>query len=156
MIPHLKEKISDDDLLNAPKVLRKFIYILNPVKYDFQCLICGGRNIEWSEFESHIWCYDCGKDIFIPLFYSGIFGGPIPNGISQMIGLSFDRISIDGKTTYKREPDSPNIEEQINRERFYKLNKIFTDDPSRWEDTWYYNEELNNYKIQIDKKLYDL
>ena len=41
---------------------RKWHYILPPSVYDCKCGKCGGSNLEWSEYEHHIWCYDCEED----------------------------------------------------------------------------------------------
>ena len=86
--------ITNADVLNAPKVLRTHCYCQHPFKYDIECPLCGGKNVTWSEFESHIWCYDCEKDICIPHRYAGIFGGPIPMQATRIFGISFDRINI--------------------------------------------------------------
>jgi gamma-glutamylcyclotransferase (GGCT)/AIG2-like uncharacterized protein YtfP len=156
MVEHLKDKLCDDDLVNAPKVLRSHIYVQKPVEYEIECLLCGGSNIEWSEFESHIWCCDCEKDVLIPQSYSGIFGGPIPMGISQMLGLSFDRVSVDGKHILKYDGQVElDYEKKINKERYSKLEGILSEEIVRWEDTWIFNKELNKYKTKIENKLFD-
>ena len=155
MIEHLSSKLCDDDLVNAPKVLRTCVYVQKPTQYDFQCLLCGGENIEWSEFESHIWCYDCNKDVFIPQPYAGIFGGPIPVMVSQLLGVCFDRITLDKHNVLKWDGNQElNYEKSINKDRFSKLKGILSDEISRWEDTWVYDEELENYKVEINKKIY--
>ena len=154
MIKELEHKLCDDDVLNAPKVLRRFIYVQNPSKYDIQCLVCGSRNIEWSEFESHIWCYDCNKDVFIPHPYAGIFGGPIPVNISQLFGICFDRVSLDGKKLLKwTVKDDLSYEQRVNLNRFEKLDSILTDEITRWEDTWVWDEKLEQHKTRINKKI---
>ena len=70
---------------------RKWIYIQNPKVYGISCDLCNGDNIEWSEFERMIWCYDCKKDTH---GNEGIFDGPIPMGCSNLIGMNFDRIEL--------------------------------------------------------------
>jgi len=70
---------------------RKWIYIQPPQDYGFSCDICGGSNIEWSEFEHMIWCYDCQKDTPGD---GGVFGGPIGMGASRLLGMNFDRIEL--------------------------------------------------------------
>lgn len=92
----LKEnyKITEEDLLNAPKVLRTHCYVMNPALYDIACPLCHGTGkITWSEFESHIWCYKCEKDVLIVWQTSGIFSGPIPMELTRMMGISFDRMN---------------------------------------------------------------
>lgn len=38
-------------------------FIQKPPYFGLQCSKCNGTNIAWSEYESHIWCYDCEQDI---------------------------------------------------------------------------------------------
>ena len=70
---------------------RKWIYIQKPQVYCIACDICGGDNIEWSEFEHLIWCYDCEKDT---RGNGGVFDGPIPIGAAGLLGMNFDRIEL--------------------------------------------------------------
>lgn len=67
---------------------RKWVYIQKPQEYEISCDICGGSNIEWSEFEHMIWCYDCEKDT---PGNGGVFDGPIPFQAAQILGLNFMR-----------------------------------------------------------------
>lgn len=67
---------------------RTWHYVMKPSRYGILCDICNGSNIEWSEFEHKIWCYDCEIDTD---GFPGIFGGAIGLGISQVLGLSFDK-----------------------------------------------------------------
>jgi len=154
MIDYLKDRLCDDDLIKAPKILRTHIYVLKPLQYEIVCLLCGGGNIEWSEFESHIWCYDCNLDVFIPQSYSGIFGGPIPFEVSKMLGLNFDRIGVNGNNFLKYKDDELPFEEETNRDRFQKLKYVLDDEILRWEDSWVYDKNLTEYKILINNKLF--
>ena len=70
---------------------RKWIYIQKPQCYCIECNLCGGTNIEWSEYEHMIWCYDCKKDV---PGTGGVFDGPIPLGTSRLLGMNFDRIEL--------------------------------------------------------------
>jgi hypothetical protein len=70
---------------------RKWIYVMKPYEYSIQCDKCGGNNIEWSEFEHMIWCYDCNVDTD---GNGGIFDGPIPWGAAKLLGLSFARLYL--------------------------------------------------------------
>ncbi len=99
---------------------RTWHYVMKPASYGVQCDKCDGTNIEWSEYEHMIWCYDCKIDTE---GFDGIFGGPIPWGASQLIGISFDRWNmaeqrveyarqINGRIEYSPEPPS-NLEEFI-------------------------------------------
>ncbi len=67
---------------------RKWHYVMKPYQYEMKCDICDGQNIEWSEYEGKIWCYDCQIDTD---GFSGVFGGAIGWGVAQLIGISFDR-----------------------------------------------------------------
>ena len=67
---------------------RKWVYLQNPKKYEISCDLCGGNNIEWSEFAGMIWCYDCKKDT---RGNGGVFDGPIPINAAGFFGLTFDR-----------------------------------------------------------------
>jgi hypothetical protein len=63
-------------------------YIQNPATYEITCDKCGGDSIEWSEYEDHIYCFDCKKDV---KGTKGVFDGPIPLECAKILGLRFDR-----------------------------------------------------------------
>lgn len=71
---------------------------MNPAYYSIQCDLCGGSNIEWSEWEKMIWCYDCEVDT---PGTQGIFGGPIPVQLSQAIGMNFYRVGIENEAVLR-------------------------------------------------------
>ena len=75
--------------------LRKWIYVMNPAQYGMYCDKCKGTNIQWSEYEHMIWCNDCKIDT--PGF-EGLFGGPIPTGVCELLGISFARVYLKDKT----------------------------------------------------------
>jgi len=84
---------------------RKWIYVHHPTRYEIRCNQCWdgeindtGTNIDWSEYEHMIWCYDCQKDL--PGF-GGIFTGPIPVHISEMLGVSLNRIYLKSGKIFK-------------------------------------------------------
>jgi len=79
---------------------RTWIYIQNPVSYEFSCDRCEGKNITWSEYEGCIWCFDCKIDT---RGNEGIFGGPIPLEVSEMLGVRFDRFYFRDKSIRKME-----------------------------------------------------
>lgn len=56
------------------------------------CPKCNGNNTTWSEYEKHVWCFDCEID-YIPE-HNGIFDGPIPMGAAELMGISLSRIEI--------------------------------------------------------------
>jgi len=70
---------------------RNWIYVQNPKVYGFHCDVCGESNIEWSEFEGHIFCKDCKIDT---KGTGSIFDGPIDVNAATMLGISFDRLDI--------------------------------------------------------------
>lgn len=70
---------------------RTWVYVMKPQEYEISCDKCGGSNIEWSEYEHKIWCYDCKIDTD---GNEGIFGGPIPVMASAIMGITFNRYNI--------------------------------------------------------------
>lgn len=120
-----------DILLNAPKIYRTHVYCQQPYKYDICCPICKKLNITWSEFEYHIWCYDCNKDILLSIYDSGIFSGPIPVGISNCFGICFDRICIKDNS----------------------IVKFDNNDLEAFNTTWIKNEELEKYLKEVNEKI---
>jgi hypothetical protein len=70
---------------------RTWHYVMKPYEYSIDCDKCGGHNIEWSEFEHKIWCYDCKIDTDGT---GGIFDGPIGWGVAEIIGISFARFDM--------------------------------------------------------------
>lgn len=79
---------------------RTWHYILPPTAFDMRCDKCWkgdlgdgtGTNITWSEYAHKIWCYDCEVDTE---GFKGIFDGPIPMGVSRMLGITFDRFNME-------------------------------------------------------------
>jgi len=83
---------------------RKHIYCMHPNVYEIgECVKCDGRNITWSEYVDYMWCYDCNID-YIPEHF-GMFDGPIPMGLSEIMGIKFDRVNL--KTGKRYKPDDP-------------------------------------------------
>jgi hypothetical protein len=84
---------------------RRWVYVHHPTRYDIRCDHCWngeinntGINIDWSEYEHMIWCYDCKQDL--PGF-SGVFDGPIPMGLNRILGISFNRIYLKSGKMFK-------------------------------------------------------
>lgn len=73
---------------------RKWHYVQNPKEYGITCDKCNGTNIEWSEYEYRIWCYDCKKDVNGTM---GVFDGPIPIQTAALLGMIFDRFDMKKK-----------------------------------------------------------
>lgn len=81
-------------LLSEP-IKRTSHFIQNPSSYQMNCDLCGGSHIEWSEYARMIWCYDCNIDT---KGSNGIFGGPVPVTVAQVLGMSFDVYDMETKT----------------------------------------------------------
>lgn len=73
------------------KKKRTWCYSQYPAVYEVLCDKCGGTNTSWSEYEHHIWCFDCKKDV---KGTEGIFGGPVPIEACHLMGIRFDRIDL--------------------------------------------------------------
>ncbi len=71
-------------LLSWPR--RKSHYILKPQAFEVGCDVCGGGNLDWSEWDHLVWCYDCQIDT---KGTEGIFGGPIPVNTCALLGIHF-------------------------------------------------------------------
>jgi hypothetical protein len=119
--------MNQDLLLSAPKVKRTHCYVQKPFQYQISCPLCDGFNVEWSEFEKHIWCNECKKDVFISLGRAGIFSGPLPINIAQMMGYSFDRINIETGAIVKF--DESNTEQWL-----------------IWNNSWVRDEDLDKFE----------
>ncbi len=77
---------------------RIWVHVQKPAAYEVYCNLCGWDGCAWSEFDGHIWCYKCEKDV---KGTPGIFGGPVPIALSAMLGIVFHRVSIrTGKVSY--------------------------------------------------------
>ena len=75
------------------KEKRTWIYVQRPVRYGIATCSCGNDDPDWSEYKDHLWCAECQKD-FVPEHW-GVFDGPIPVNISQLLGLCFDRFNLE-------------------------------------------------------------
>jgi len=73
---------------------RTWIYVQKPYEYEIACDKCGGSNIEWSEFEHKIWCYDCKIDTD---GNGGLFDGPVSITVCRLLGVSFARYYLKEK-----------------------------------------------------------
>lgn len=69
---------------------RKYCYICNPHCLDLFCPNDSEHNITWSEYEKHIWCFDCKRDIRYP---PGLTG-PIPMGVARLLGIDYRKYNI--------------------------------------------------------------
>lgn len=73
------------------KIKRTWYYIQKPAEHEISCTKCKGRNLEWSEFAGHVWCYDCQIDF---ADYISALSGPVPTQIAGMLGICFDRYNM--------------------------------------------------------------
>lgn len=71
---------------------RQWCYVLPPVAYDIAAHECGHNDPMWSEYVDQLWCPTCQVD-FTPSHW-GIFSGPIPLQISEMLGIVFHRYEL--------------------------------------------------------------
>lgn len=72
---------------------RKWCYVQRPRDYGIAPCACGNEDTQWSEYRKHLWCDKCQVD-FIPE-HNGIFDGPIPVRIADMMGISFARYDLE-------------------------------------------------------------
>lgn len=72
---------------------RKWHYLQKPASFEISACNCGNSDLEWSEFEKHVWCSKCKID-FIPK-HGGVFDGPIGMGAASLLGMSFDRFNLE-------------------------------------------------------------
>lgn len=89
-----------------PKVKRTSHYVQSPWEYEMECPKCEGKNIEWSEWEGLIWCYDCKKDLKPTIKSSGVFTGPIPIQAAELLGMCFDRWDMVNKKFIVRDREN--------------------------------------------------
>lgn len=121
---------------NAPKVLRTHVYGSPAVQYGLCCPRNRKHKIEHSEFESHIWCYVCEKDYFIPQesYYAGIFSGIIMYEVSKILmGITYNRINIQ---THEIIPDPMSFEKPSEEMKI------------AYSATWLKNKDLQEYEQQ--------
>ena len=65
-------------------------YVCNPIALELYCPLNEEHEITWSEYEEHIWCYDCVKDIK----YEPGGAGPIPVEISKLLGIDYRKYNV--------------------------------------------------------------
>ena len=59
-----------------------------PAIYGLSGCSCGNTDVQWSEWEHHLWCEKCQKD-FIPKS-KGILDGPVPVELCRILGMPLD------------------------------------------------------------------
>jgi hypothetical protein len=84
--------VGEEPTVTETRVKRRYMYVQKPQEYEMSCDRCHGSNIQWSEWEGLIWCYDCKVDTKGD---GGVFDGPIPIQTAELLGLCFDRVDIE-------------------------------------------------------------
>ncbi len=75
--------------MEEKKIKRETCYICHPGNFDLFCPANSEHKITWSEYEQHIWCYDCEEDIEYPK------GGTIVSlGLAKMMGIDYRKYNI--------------------------------------------------------------
>lgn len=69
---------------------RETCYVCNPVFLELFCPNDNNHRITWSEYENHIWCYDCEKDIE----YEPGYAGPILIETAKLLGIDYRKYDI--------------------------------------------------------------
>lgn len=78
---------------------RTWHYIESPALFGLCCEKCKDENIYWSEYENHIWCFKCEKDIWYETSIE-IF----PMGIADLLGVTFGKFDlVNQKRLYYRD-----------------------------------------------------
>lgn len=83
----------DLDRISSEITKRRWHYVQKPTVFEIPPCACGNRDLQWSEYQRHVWCEICKLD-FIPES-NGIFDGPIRIKAASLMGISFDRINLD-------------------------------------------------------------
>lgn len=71
---------------------REWVYVMRPRDYQIAGCVCGNLDPDWSEYRHMLWCQKCKRD-FKPA-HDGIFDGPVGVGVSELMGIYFDRIDL--------------------------------------------------------------
>lgn len=74
---------------------REWVYTQPPLTYELCCNKNEEHEIEWSEYQGHIWCPLCEEDQYSS--QEGIFSGPIPLGACEILGIRFDRFWLESE-----------------------------------------------------------
>lgn len=75
------------------KEKRKWVFLQSPQTYCIPPCSCGNEDIQWSEYQKHIWCEKCQLD-YIPE-HNGVFDGPIMSNTARMFGMHFSRMNLE-------------------------------------------------------------
>ena len=74
---------------------RTWHFLQSPKLFDISPCKCGNEDIQWSEYDKHLWCSECEIDFIHDIKDMGIFSGPIPLKAAEMMGIRFDRFNIE-------------------------------------------------------------
>ena len=68
---------------------RETCYVCGPENFDLKCPNNPDHKITWSEYEQHIWCYDCKKDIkYEPCVVI------VPWNVARIIGIDYRQYNV--------------------------------------------------------------
>lgn len=108
--------------MKKEKVQREWCYIQAPHVFELPGCSCGNEDMQWSEYQGHLWCDKCQLD-FIPK-HNGIFDNPIGMGMAKMLGITFTRINL--KTDLLEALDSNNNYMTVLDLNKFKFNEYFS------------------------------
>lgn len=98
---------------------REFCYIQHPSIYEIPPCSCGSKHYTWSEFEDHLWCFNCEAD-FKPENW-GIFDTPISLKLCNLMGIYFYRVELNSGDYFA--PDiNNNYHKVLNFDKLFELN----------------------------------
>lgn len=120
---------------------RTWHYAHHPSMFDVHCELCGEKeDINWSEFQKHMWCYKCEKDVEIT---NSLLNGPIQVGIAEILGVNFDIRIIATDKILKYDSVSG---KHINMEKVDNFEKIRELLEFRSKDDFYFLQILQRKK----------
>ena len=70
---------------------RTWCYKSLPTAFEIKCDKCGGENITWSEYEHHIWCFDCEVDT---KGTENLLSGPVPVSTAALLGINLEKVLL--------------------------------------------------------------
>lgn len=74
--------------MSAELKKRDWHYLMSPKDFCFEACKCGNLDLQWSEFEEHVWCDKCNIDFISDC--PGILDGIVMIETCKMMGFNFD------------------------------------------------------------------
>jgi len=96
------------------KEARTWHYIQKPNHFEIVCPKCGSNECDWSEYAGHIWCYKCKLDIWD---YESPMSGPVPIGISKILGIDLRIYNMVTKEIEDLEEHKETLKNESNNSR---------------------------------------